>query len=130
MSNFYKVIDTEALNVIDDFFNKRDEFYATVKKICDHYGFNHHSSTDSIVFGIRFNNMCADPRSEVINKELWKTAKIKNSHMVSLLPRATAKEHKESILCLKHRSQYRLWQSKYLEVNTRRMARINKTKPH
>lgn len=94
MSNFYKITDANALKAISDFFDKRDKFYADVKKMCDHYGFTHHSSTDSIVFGIRFNNMCADPRTEKIDKDLWKTAKIKNSHMVSILPRATAKDHK------------------------------------
>ena len=94
MSNFYKIVDAEALKIIDDFFIKHDDFYVAVKKVCDSYGFSHHSSTDSIIFGIRFNNMCADPRTETIDKNLWKTAKIKNSHMVSLLPRATAKEHK------------------------------------
>lgn len=96
MSNFYKIIDTNALKEISDFFDKRDKFYADVKKMCGHYGFTHHSSTDSIIFGIRFNNMCADPRIEIIDKDLWKTSKIKNSHMVSILPRATAREHKAS----------------------------------
>lgn len=94
MSNFYKIECKDSLKIIDCFFEKRDKFYENVKIMCDHYGFTHHSSTDSIIFGIRFNNMCADPKVESIDKNLWKTSKIKNSHMVALLPRSTAKEHK------------------------------------
>ena len=94
MSNFYKIECEDTLKKIDDFFSKRDAFYSNVKKICDHFGFNHHNSTDSILFGIQFNNMCCNPNDKDIDKSLWKTSKIKNSHMVALLPRATAKEHK------------------------------------
>ena len=91
---FYKIEDAAALLAIDSFFAKRSEFYADVKKMCRHYGFDHHSSTDSIVFGIRFHNICFDPRDTEIDKTLWKTSKIKNSHMLRLLPRASAKKHK------------------------------------
>lgn len=104
MSYFYKIECKETLKLIDDFFNKRDALYESVVEMCKYFGFNHHQTTDHIVFGINFLNMTADPRNENIDKELWKTAKIKNSHFVSVLPRATAKEHKAKYDSMKPKS--------------------------
>ena len=94
MGNFYKIECKETLKLIDDFFDKRDELYERVVKLCKHFGFEHHQTTDHIVFGISFLNMTADPRKDTIDKDLWKTSKIKNSHFVAVRPRTTAKENK------------------------------------
>ena len=91
---FYKIEDAETLAKIDAFMEKRDSLYREVVSICEKFGFENHQTTDHIVFGIKFLNMVADTKKDVIDSNLWKTAKIKNSHLVRVLPLSTAKEHK------------------------------------
>lgn len=100
MSNFYKIECKEALKDIEYFFDKRDAILAKVVDLCNHFGFKNHRTDDHVVFGIRFINMVADPKKDVIDKNLWKTTKIKGSHLVNVLPRASAKEHKKKYISM------------------------------
>ncbi len=94
MSNFYKIECKDTLNLIDDFFDKRNKFYERVVEMCEYFGFERHQTTDHIVFGINFSNMIADPKKDMIDESLWKTSRVKNSNFLAVRPRATAKEHK------------------------------------
>lgn len=99
-SLYYKIDDPETLTKIHAFFAKRDEFYSRVKELCEKYGFKYHRTTDSIIFGIKFHSLGFDPKDQVINESLWKVSKNKNSHILNVQPRATAKAHKEEYLKL------------------------------
>lgn len=101
-NSYYKIEDAETLRKIDAFMDKRDAFYEQVKKLCEHYGFEMHQTHDSIQNGIRFFNMSADPKAE-IDKTKWKTSKHKSGYL-SVLPRATAKEHKAQYDAMKPKS--------------------------
>lgn len=91
--SYYKIVDKDALAKIDEFFSKRDEFYEKVKALCDHFGFERHLTHESIQNGIKFWNMTAHPKDDVVDKSLWKTSKHRSGYL-NVLPRATAKEHK------------------------------------
>ena len=101
-NSYYKIEDAETLGKIDAFMDKRNAFYEQVKKLCEHYGFEMHQTHDSIQNGIRFFNMSADPKAE-IDKTKWKTSKHKSGYL-SVLPRATAKEHKAQYDAMKPKS--------------------------
>lgn len=90
--SYYKIEDAEALAKIDAFMAKRDAIYEQITKMCEHYGFTHHVTHESVQNGILFHNMTAEPDA-VIDKKLWKTSKHKSGYL-NLQPRATAKQHK------------------------------------
>lgn len=96
---FYKIEDAETLAKIDEFLAKRDQFFKAVKKMCDLYGFDHYSASDSIQTGIRFFGILANPKTENIDLKLWKTSKHKTGYL-RLEPRATAKSHKTEYLSM------------------------------
>lgn len=101
-TSFYKIKDVETLAKIDAFMGKREAFYESIKKLCDHYGFEMHQTHDSIQNGIRFHNMSADHKAE-IDKTKWKTSKHKSGYL-GILPRAAAKEHKAEYDAMKPKS--------------------------
>lgn len=94
MSNFYKIEGKDTLKLIDDFFDKRDAIYSDVVNLCKHFGFDNHITSDHIVFGVSFSCMVADPEKDTIDTNLWKTSKIKNSRLLRIKPKSTAKNHK------------------------------------
>lgn len=96
---FYKIEDPETLAKIDAFMDRRDALYMQVTKICEHYGFEMHITSDSIQNGIRFLGMSVDPNTE-IDKSKWKTFKHKSGSLM-LSPRASNKAHKAEYEAMK-----------------------------
>lgn len=102
-NSYYKITDAEALAKIDAFMEKRDQFFEAIRKMCDHYGFDNYSVSESIQNGIRFFGMFAHPKNDTVDITKWKTSKHRSGYL-NLEPLATAKEHKAEYLAMKPKS--------------------------
>lgn len=99
INSYYKIEDAETLKQIEEFMDKHDQFFAAITAMCNRFGFENYSVSETIQNGIRFFGLLAHPDNDKIDTTLWKTSK-HGSGYISLSPRATAKQHKAEYLAM------------------------------
>lgn len=88
---YYRIDDAETLAKIDAFFEKRDQFHDQVKALCETYGVESYSRSDSVFGGLQFHHLIAE-RDQEIDETKFRTSKNKDRRYKNLKPKRTNKE--------------------------------------
>lgn len=90
-NSFYRIDAATALEAIDAFFAKRDQFDNEVLALCEKFGAPMFSSSDSILGGLRFHHMVV-PTTSVVDATKFKTSRNHDRSYLNIMPRKANKE--------------------------------------